>query len=161
MEGSSEQQVYFALSPSAGQVKIGGSTNPSNRIKEMQIARPDIELVVTISDGRKLEGQLHQRFRKFQFAGEWFEYANEIQCFVRERRWEQPDPPPIVSRSSKRASGVTKPELAHELNVSIRTVDQWIHDKKIPFKKLSPRLIRFDLDQVQWALDRYTIREVQ
>jgi excisionase family DNA binding protein len=160
-ECQSGQQVYFALSPSAGQVKIGVSTNPPNRINEMLVARPDIELLVTISGGRELEKQLHRRFRDFHIAQEWFEYANQIQCFVRERRWEQPDLPPLESRSSKRASGVTKRELAHELNVSIRTDDQWIHDKKIPYRKLSPRLVRFDLDEVEKALSRYTVREVQ
>jgi hypothetical protein len=154
-------RVYFALSPSAKEVKIGVSTNPPNRIKERQVARPDIELLVTISGGRKLERQLHQRFRKFHIAGEWFEYANEIQCFVREKRWEQPDPPPLVSRSSKCARGVTKRELAQEQQVSVRTIDQWMHDGKIPFKRLSPRMVRFDLDAVQKALDRFIVKEVQ
>jgi excisionase family DNA binding protein len=54
-----------------------------------------------------------------------------------------------------------KAELAHDQRVSIRTVDQWIHDKKIPYRKLSPRLVRFDLDEVEKALSRYTVREVQ
>jgi len=55
----------------------------------------------------------------------------------------------------------TKADLAQEQRVSIRTVDKWIHDRKIPFKKLSPRLVRFDLDAVEKALSRYTVKEVQ
>jgi hypothetical protein len=54
----------------------------------------------------------------------------------------------------------TKTELAREHHVSIRTVDQWIAERKIPYKKLSPRMVRFDLDAVQRALDRYTVEEV-
>ena len=55
----------------------------------------------------------------------------------------------------------TKAELAQERRVSIRTVDKWVHDRKIPVKKLSPRMVRFDLDEVEKALSRYTVREVQ
>jgi hypothetical protein len=47
------------------QVKIGVSTNPPDRIKDMQTARPDIELLLTILGGRELEKQLHHRFRVF------------------------------------------------------------------------------------------------
>jgi excisionase family DNA binding protein len=50
--------------------------------------------------------------------------------------------------------------VAREFGVSIRTVDKWIHEKKIPFVKISERLIRFDLDEVDKAINRYTIREV-
>ena len=54
----------------------------------------------------------------------------------------------------------TKRQLAHEQQVSIRTVDQWLHDKKIPVRKISPRVLRFDLDEVQRVLDRCTVKEV-
>jgi len=53
-----------------------------------------------------------------------------------------------------------KADLAQEQRVSIRTVDQWIANRKIPFRKLSPRMVRFDLDEVARALDRYTLREI-
>jgi hypothetical protein len=64
---------------------------------------------------------------------------------------------PLAPVSRKNA---TKLQLAHEQQVSIRTVDQWIHDHRIPVKKLSSRLTRFDLDAVQAALDRCTVKEV-
>jgi hypothetical protein len=67
-------------------------------------------------------------------------------------------PLPLAPVSRKNA---TKRQLAHEQQVSVRTVDQWLHDKVIPVKKISPRILRFDLDRVQEALDRYTIREVK
>jgi hypothetical protein len=95
----SKKVVYLVLSPSARQMKSGVSTNPPCRIKEMQTARPDIELLVTIPGGHKLERQLHQRFRKFHIAGEWFRYANEIQSFVNEVRYKRPETPQLVSGS--------------------------------------------------------------
>jgi excisionase family DNA binding protein len=61
-----------------------------------------------------------------------------------------------VSRKS-----LSKRDLARELNVSIRTIDAWMHEKRIPFKKLGSRLIRFDLDRVEKALERYTIEEIR
>jgi hypothetical protein len=51
-------------------------------------------------------------------------------------------------------------DLAKEQQVSIRTISKWMAEGKIPFKKLSPRMVRFDLDDVARALDRYTVQEV-
>jgi hypothetical protein len=36
-----------------------------------------------------------------------------------------------------------------------------MHDHKIPYRKLGPRLIRFDLDQVAKALERYTVEAIK
>jgi hypothetical protein len=74
------------------------------------------------------------------------------------KRRKRPTPVPIAPPSRKSA---TKRQLAQEQQVSLRTIDQWIADHKIPVKKLSPRLTRFDLDAVQAALDRYTVQEVK
>jgi hypothetical protein len=60
-----KQQVYLALSPSAGVVKIGVSIDPLGRTKDMRTARPDIQLLITLPGGRELEKRLHQRFRGF------------------------------------------------------------------------------------------------
>ena len=76
-----------------------------------------------------------------------------------------PTPPQPLSPSAPPQSPVsrknlTKRDLAGELNVSIRTVDAWMHEKRIPYEKLGSRLIRFDLDLVEQALERYTVKEV-
>jgi excisionase family DNA binding protein len=55
---------------------------------------------------------------------------------------------------------LTKQELAHVLNVSPRTIDNWIAQRRIPFLRFSSRLMRFDLLQVQSAIERYEIREI-
>jgi excisionase family DNA binding protein len=73
--------------------------------------------------------------------------------------------PKIKKRPRSRAplsrKNANKAELAQDQRVSIRTVDQWIHDKKIPYRKLARRMVRFDLDEVAKALDRFTVREIQ
>jgi excisionase family DNA binding protein len=51
--------------------------------------------------------------------------------------------------------------VARQYGVSLRTVDTWLKQKKIPFLKLGSRLVRFDLDAVACALDRYMVKEVK
>jgi hypothetical protein len=62
--------------------------------------------------------------------------------------------PPL---SGKRA---TKRDLCREYRVSLRTVDAWIHEKKIPYLKISPRVVRFDLAEVAKALSRFKVKEI-
>jgi excisionase family DNA binding protein len=74
--------------------------------------------------------------------------------------------PPPLSDSAQTTplplsrKNLTKRELARELHVSTRTVDTWMKERRIPFKKLGPHLVRFDLDAVEKALSRYTVREI-
>ena len=55
---------------------------------------------------------------------------------------------------------LSKQEVALAVGVSPRTIDNWIAHKRIPFLRLSPRLIKFDLERVKAALERYEVREV-
>jgi excisionase family DNA binding protein len=55
---------------------------------------------------------------------------------------------------------IRKKELATALNVSPRTVDNWVRQKRIPVHRFSPRLLRYDLRKVQTALDKYEVIEV-
>jgi excisionase family DNA binding protein len=55
---------------------------------------------------------------------------------------------------------LSKQQLALVVGVSPRTIDNWIAQKRIPFIKLSARLIRFNLERVKAALARYEIKEV-
>jgi excisionase family DNA binding protein len=71
----------------------------------------------------------------------------------------------ISALNDSSASSVTKRllskrELAAVLNVSERTLDNWLAQKKIPRLRLSNRLTRFNLSRVEAALARYEIREV-
>jgi excisionase family DNA binding protein len=55
---------------------------------------------------------------------------------------------------------VSRQEMAHVAGVSLRTIDNWIALRRIPFIRLSARLIRFNPDRVMAALARYEIQEV-
>jgi excisionase family DNA binding protein len=55
---------------------------------------------------------------------------------------------------------LSKQQLALVVGVSPRTIDNWMAQKRIPFIRLSARLIKFNLERVKAALARYEIREV-
>jgi excisionase family DNA binding protein len=55
---------------------------------------------------------------------------------------------------------LSKRELAATLNVSERTVENWLAQRRIPRLRLSNRLTRFNLSRVEAALARYEIKEV-
>jgi hypothetical protein len=50
-------------------------------------------------------------------------------------------------------------QLAHALNASPRSVDNWQKERKIPFIKISARCVRFHLPSVLAALRKFEIRE--
>ncbi|MFZ3376316.1 MAG: hypothetical protein WA183_12250 [Chthoniobacterales bacterium] len=55
---------------------------------------------------------------------------------------------------------LTKQALAAKLSVSLRTIDNWVAQKKIPRLALSPRMTRFIWPRVEAALARYEVEEV-
>ena len=55
---------------------------------------------------------------------------------------------------------IRKEDLARELNVSPRTIDNWVRQKRIPVHRFSSRLIRYDLRRVRNALDKFEVGEV-
>ena len=52
-----------------------------------------------------------------------------------------------------------KKTLAQELNVSVRTVDNLMARRAIPYIKIG-RLVRFDVQKVKAALARFEVRAV-
>jgi hypothetical protein len=64
-------------------IKIGWSRNVGARISQLQTGNADpIELIATISGGRALERQLHERFADSRVSGEWFKYGPELANYV-------------------------------------------------------------------------------
>jgi len=55
---------------------------------------------------------------------------------------------------------LSKQELASVVGVSPRTIHNWMAQKRIPFIRLSARLIKFNLERVKAALARYEVKEV-
>jgi len=66
---------------------------------------------------------------------------------------------PVTNLSASRIM-IRKKELATALNVSPRTIDNWVRQRRIPVHRFSPRLLRYDLQKVQNALDKYEVIEV-
>jgi hypothetical protein len=53
-----------------------------------------------------------------------------------------------------------KRDIARKYSVSIRTVDRWVNEKKIPYLYLDKRTIRFRWEAVERAVNRLTVKEV-
>ena len=52
---------------------------------------------------------------------------------------------------------VTKKVIARAGSVSERQIENWMREKRIPYLKLSPRCVRFDLKAVMAALRRFEV----
>jgi len=69
----------------------------------------------------------------------------------------------VITAASRQSVGrhlYSKQDVALAVGVSPRTVDNLMARKAIPYIRLSPRLIRFDLERVKTALARYEVKEV-
>jgi excisionase family DNA binding protein len=57
---------------------------------------------------------------------------------------------------------ISKQELAADLKVGCRTIEQWVAEKRIPFVRLGHRTLRFNLSDVRRSLrSRWTVKEVK
>ena len=76
-----DQLVYFVGRGNA--VKIGIAVNPKDRIRTLQIASPArLKLLATQEGGRKMELQLHDRFKSDHVMGEWFKMSDELKQYI-------------------------------------------------------------------------------
>jgi hypothetical protein len=55
---------------------------------------------------------------------------------------------------------LTRRDLATRYRVSVRTVDRWVAQRRIPVLRFSERCLRFDAAECDAALRRFTINEV-
>ena len=53
-----------------------------------------------------------------------------------------------------------KRDIAARYGVSLRTVDRWVNEKKIPYLDLGNRSIRFRWEAVERAINRLEVKEV-
>lgn len=74
--------VYYAYDEVHGEVKIGFSTNPWARVKELVVGRPGITLLAVEKGDRVTERERHQSFEQHRLNGEWYQYSLEIQTLV-------------------------------------------------------------------------------
>jgi hypothetical protein len=55
---------------------------------------------------------------------------------------------------------LTRRDLATRYQVGIRTIDRWVAEKRIPVLRFSKRCLRFEADECDAALRRFTVEEV-
>lgn len=66
-------------------IKIGFSKKPQDRIIKLQTASPfKLTLIRTVLGNKKLEAELHTRFRHLKSHGEWFRGERELRQHIRE-----------------------------------------------------------------------------
>lgn len=69
---------------SNGYIKIGHTQNLSRRISQLQSASATkIEIKSVIKGGRKLEQELHTRYKQYTVHGEWFQPNDKMMGFLR------------------------------------------------------------------------------
>lgn len=79
----SKVAVYFAQSKRTGEVKIGFSTNVSDRLYHLGWERfTTMTLLGWVPGGPKVEREMHAKFAEFSLGREWFEPAPELLAFV-------------------------------------------------------------------------------
>jgi len=76
-EGAPRQYVYFA-SNQGGHIKIGFSSNPWARVRELSTGGGPLRLLAVQSGSRQDEAALHLRFSALRKHGEWFEPGQEL-----------------------------------------------------------------------------------
>lgn len=80
-----ESQVYAIRRADTREVKIGISTNPIRRLRDLQSAHGErLELLLTFPGGVHTEYELHERFSAHRKRGEWFHESPEITAWIAE-----------------------------------------------------------------------------
>jgi len=75
--------VYFIIDPDKNQVKIGFSSHPEERLKQLSTATSSkLVLAKAIAGTRKVEADYHRYFGRYKVRREWFELSPEIEAFL-------------------------------------------------------------------------------
>lgn len=78
--------VYFIKHPETGNIKIGRSSHPYQRIKELRTknkSKLEMLLVIPFLD---MEYFMHDMFSDFRLDGEWFKPDDKLKEFIIEKR---------------------------------------------------------------------------
>lgn len=93
-----EGYIYFAAKDS-GEIKIGCSAHPEERVKEGRTWRPDLRLVATMPGDKNTEAAVHNRLERYSMRGELFRISGELRDLIHQVRQkygppgDQPDLP--------------------------------------------------------------------
>jgi predicted DNA-binding transcriptional regulator AlpA len=53
-----------------------------------------------------------------------------------------------------------KQDIAQRCRLSLRTIDRWVNERKIPYLNLDKRTVRFRWGDVKRVIDRLAVKEV-
>lgn len=115
--------VYFIFGDDA--IKIGYSTEPENRLKNLQTGCPrELHLVAKRRGSLRLEAYYKRKFRHLKKHGEWFRPDAALLRLV--ARWSitkptSPAPSPILIRTAE--PRMPRPTLAPDLEAQYRALD--------------------------------------
>jgi hypothetical protein len=73
--------TYFIIDPETGNIKIGRSYNPQNRLSGIRVTHPGADILATLPD-HSLERELHKRFQHLNVEGEWFSPGDDLIDFI-------------------------------------------------------------------------------
>lgn len=82
-----EEIIYFILDSYSNAVKIGYTTLKgfSKRLENLQVGTPyDLKILGTIWGNKKIEKELHSKFKYLHIRGEWFTYSKELEEYLNE-----------------------------------------------------------------------------
>lgn len=88
--------VYFVREATAGNIKIGVTTNFRQRMADLrQQNTAELEPIGFVNGDAATEGQLHQIFNSSRISGEWFHPTAELMAYI-DSRAQKPEALPIV-----------------------------------------------------------------
>lgn len=82
--------VYFIGAKAGRKIKIGYSTKPSLRIRQIQSGNPDdLEVLFSLRGTKAGEAMLHRAFADVRLKGEWFRGASTIRRVAKKLQADQ------------------------------------------------------------------------
>lgn len=109
LEMAASLRIYLAVTKQ--KIKIGVSSDPKGRVKQLQTSDPDIEYVDSWPGDRTLESRVLEKFSDHSVGGEWFTRSEELLRTLRN----------YIRREAKR-SNETPFQLAKVAGVSHDTI---------------------------------------
>lgn len=80
-----EEVIYFILDTYSSAVKIGYTTIKGlrRRLQTLQTGAPyELRLLGALWGDKKIEKEIHKKFKHSHIRGEWFEYSEEIEDYI-------------------------------------------------------------------------------
>jgi hypothetical protein len=75
--------IYFVQCGKGGPIKIGHSTNPRKRLRQLQNGSPyELRLLGVLAGNLEKEAELHKQFSEWRLREEWFIPVSQLLNFI-------------------------------------------------------------------------------